>query len=408
MEKAVWIALLLVTAIVISGTKAAETRQPGAADQATIVNGNNQFALDLYGRLRIRDGNVFFSGFSISSALAMVSVGARGATAEELARTLRVPIGDARVHGLFAGVQRDVSSSAKQGSELLIANALWTQSGLPILPDFQSTATKTYGAGLTPVDFRRAPEKARSAINAWAERETRDRIKDLVPEGLITPLTRVVLTNAIYFKGVWKQPFPPAATRPDSFRLPRGERLDGVPFMTQSGRFRYLASDGLQVLDLPYGSGEQSMIVVLPTRVDGLAELETRLTAGRVAELVATMTEDEVIVVLPRFKFTAEFLLKQALSGLGMTRSFAARQADFSGITAAEPLVLSEVIHKAYVEVNEKGTEAAAATAAAVMTTSIRRQPAVFRADHPFFFVIRDNTTGSLLFAGRFVVPRGK
>jgi serpin B len=401
-----WIALLVAGTLMAHGPEAAEKAKAEAPDRAALVNGTSQFALDLYGQLRKRDGNVFYSPYSISGALAMTSAGARGATLEQMSRTLRFPTPGDRLHEAFAGVSRDVAAGGKSGTELFIANALWTQSGLSIRPEFRSTVTQTYGAGLTPLDFVRTPEKARLAINDWAERETRDRIKNLVPEGVITPDTRVVLTNAIYFKGAWKRPFDPKATQPDTFTLATGQRLGDVPFMIQRAAFRSAETNGLQVLDLPYGSGEQSMIVFLPARADGLAELEKTLTAARVTELMSQMTDGDVIVGLPRFKVTAEFRLKEALRGLGMTLPFDFGRADFSGITRLPRLVLDEVVHKAYVEVNEKGTEAAAATAAVVVAASARRER-VFRADRPFFFLIRDNATGSILFAGRLMDPRG-
>jgi serpin B len=282
--------------------------------------------------------------------------------------------------------------------------------GLATLPAFQATVKNLYGAGLTPLDFKRTPEKARMTINAWVEQQTRDRIKDLIPEGALNSDTRVVLTNAIYFKGKWKYAFPEAATRNDTFTLSTGKAVGDVPLMSQQGAFRYLDGGSFQALELPYDANQQSMIVFLPSRVDGLAELEKTLTAARVTDWLAQLTLRDVDVTLPRFKVTAEFQLKNALTDLGMPLAFFLGKADFSGIATGEALALSAVIHKAYVDVNEKGTEAAAATAVTVFTTSLRApEPRpVFRADHPFFFVIRDNGTGSLLFAGRLVNPQAK
>jgi serpin B len=279
-----------------------------------------------------------------------------------------------------------------------------------MLPAFEATAKTLYGAGLTPLDFMRAPERARMAINGWVEQQTRDRIKDLIPEGALQPDTRVVLTNAIYFKGKWKRAFSEAATRNDTFTLSTGKTVGDVPLMSQKGAFGYLDGGSFQALELPYDANQQSMIVFLPRRVDGLAELEKTLTAARVADWLAQLNVREVDVTLPRFKVTAEFKLKDALTDLGMPLAFSPGKADFSGIATGQPLALSAVFHKAYVDVNEKGTEAAAATATTVFTTSLREpEPSlVFRADHPFFFVIRDNGTGTLLFAGRLVNPQAK
>jgi len=406
-----WLAVVVAGVLAVGASAAgAGGGKPAEPDEAALVKGNSHFALDLYARLRARDGNVFFSSYSISNALAMTYAGARGQTATQMAAALRFPMDGDRLHQSFAKVNRDVNAAgSKGGAEMQVANALWTQTGLATLPAFQATVKNLYGAGLTPLDFKRTPEKARMTINAWVEQQTRDRIKDLIPEGVLNSDTRVVLTNAIYFKGKWKYAFPEAATRNDKFTLSTGKAIDDVPLMSQQRRFRYLDGGSFQALALPYDADQQSMIVFLPKRADGLAELEKALTAARLADWLAQLAVQEVEVTLPRFKVAAEFQLKDALTALGMPLAFS-RNADFSGIATGEPLSLSAVVHKAYVDVNEKGTEAAAATAAIVGTTSFREpEPRhVFRADHPFFFVIRDNGTGSLLFAGRLVNPQAK
>ena len=361
-----WLAVVLAGVLAVGASAAgAGGGKPAEPDEAALVKGNSEFALDLYARLRARDGNVFFSSYSISNALAMTYAGARGPTATQMAAALRFPMDGDRLHQSFAKVNRDVNGAgSKGGAELLVANALWTQTGLATLPAFQATVKNLYGAGLTPLDFKRTPEKARMTINAWVEQQTRDRIKDLIPEGVLKPDTRVVLTNAIYFKGKWKYAFPEAATRNDKFTLSTGKTIGDVPLMSQQRPFRYLDGGTFQALELPYDADQQSMIVFLPKRADGLAELEKTLTAARVTDWLAQMAVHEVDVTLPRFKVTAEFQLKDALTDLGMPLAFSRGKADFSGIATGEPLSLSAVIHKAYVDVNEKGTEAAAATAA--------------------------------------------
>ncbi|HYB41884.1 MAG TPA: serpin family protein [Candidatus Methylomirabilis sp.] len=406
-----WLAVVVAGAVLlVGGIGMAASGKPAGPDEAALVKGNDQFAADLYGVLRGRDGNVFFSPYSISNALAMTYAGARGSTATQMAAALRLPMGGDRLHRAFAGVNGEVNDSgAKGGSELLVANALWTQAGLATVPTFQATVKTLYGAALTPLDFRRAPEASRGTINAWVEQQTRDHIKDLVPEGAITPDTRVVLTNAIYFKGTWKYAFPATATRSDAFTVSSGKTVRDVPLMRQRRTLAYLDGGSFQALALPYGAGEQSMIVFLPRKAGGLPEFEKMLTAARLTDWLAQLSPCDVDVTLPRFKVTAEFQLRNALTALGMPLAFSPGGADFSGMATGEPLALSAVIHKAYVDVNEKGTEAAAATATTVATTSLRPaepEPVQFRADHPFFFVIRDNGTGSLLFAGRLVEPR--
>jgi serpin B len=411
MATATWITGLLAVVLAAGAGEAAAAGRPATPDEVEVVTGNSEFALDLYARLRAREGNVFLSPYSISSALGMTHAGARGPTAAEMARVLRLPFTGDRLHRAFGAIIRNLDGGdSKSRAELRVASALWPQAGLAIDSGFQTIATTHFGAGLQPLDFRRAPERARTAINAWVEQQTQDRIAGLVPEGTLTPATRLVLTNAVYFKGTWRHAFPERQTRNAPFTLATGRQTAGVPLMTQRGHFQYLDGGSFQALELPYEENELSMIVFLPAAVDGLAGLEQTLTAGRVSDWLARMTVHDVEVNLPRFRMTAMFQLRQALTDLGMPLAFTAGRADFSGIATGEPLWLSAVIHKAYVDVSEKGTEAAAATGVVVQTTSALRVPvprAVFRADHPFFFVIRETRTGTLLFAGRVVTPLG-
>jgi serine protease inhibitor len=405
MAMTVWPAVVLTVALAAGSVEGAAG--PQGTDSA-LVRGNDQFAFDLYGQLRGENGNVFFSPYSISTALGMTYAGARGPTATEMATALRFPLTGDRLHEAFARVSREVRRVGSGGkAELSVANALWPQTGLPVDAAFKKTVESLYGAGLTPLDFRNGPEQARITINAWVEQQTRDRIKNLIPEGAIGPDARLVLTNAIYFKGVWKHPFPDQATRGDAFTLSPGEKVSDVPFMRQSGQLRYLDGGTFQALELPYRDDELSMIVLLPKQAGGLAELEAMLTAKDLADVRARMTVRMVDVMLPRFKVTAEFRLRETLSRLGMPLAFS-NTADFSGVAKGDRLKLSDVFHKAYVEVNEKGTEAAAATGGVAVPTSAGPPRELFRADHPFFFVIRENGTGSLLFVGRLANPLAK
>jgi serpin B len=378
------------------------------ADRAALVTANTEFGLALYGRLVGGQGNnAFFSPFSVSNALAMTYAGARGATADEMARALRFSLPPGRVHPAFAALIREVNGAdRKRASELYTANALWSQKGVPFVPDFQQIGKDSYQAALEEVDFQGAPETARRTINAWVERQTQDKIKELLREGMLGRDTVLVLTNAIYFKGTWANRFAEGATQPGDFELGAGGTARNVPLMRQHARLRYLDGDGFQVLELPYDAHEMSMLVVLPRRSDGLPDAEKGLTAARVGEWLSRLTLHDVDVTLPRFKVTATFDLTRPLKDLGMARAFSSG-ADFSGMVKERPVSVSAVVHKAYVDVNERGTEAAAATAAAVRTTSAHSPShrAVFRADHPFLFFIRDNRTGSLLFAGRLTNP---
>ncbi len=403
-----WIAVMVAAMALAAGdVDGAGPSGSTGSDDGALVRGNDQFAFDLYARLRAQAGNVFFSPYSISNALGMTYAGARGSTATEMAAVLRFPATGERLHRAFAKVIRDVSRVGSGGkAELHVANALWPQTGLAVDGDFEKNVRSLYGAGLMPLDFRREPEKARVAINGWVEHHTQERIKDLIPEGAIDGRTRLVLTNAIYFKGAWRHAFDEEATRKGTFTLATGQKIGDVPLMRQLASLRYLDGDSFQALELPYRDDELSMVVFLPKKTSGLAELEGTLTAARVTDALARMTVHEVDVTLPRFNVTTELRLKEPLTRLGMPLAFSDR-ADFSGIAKGDLLKISEVFHKAYVEVNEKGTEAAAATGGTMAEVSARlRVPrAVFRADHAFFFLIRENGTGSLLFAGRLANP---
>lgn len=398
---------LLGTALLPQG-RAGAAGNPPEADRDKLVRGNSEFALDLYARLPATQGNAFFSPYSISTALALTYAGARGATAGEMAKALRFPLEPGRLHPAFASLVREIKGTGKKrASELSTANALWSRKGHPFVADFQRIARTSYEAALEEVDFKGAPESARRTINAWVERQTQDRIKDLLREGTVETDTVLVLTNAIYFKGAWLHRFHEQGTQPGDFALGAKGTARNVPLMRQHESHRYLDGGTFQALELPYDANEMSMIVFLPRRADGLAEFEKTLSAARLTDWLARMTDHNVDVTLPRFKVTASVNLKEPLTDLGMPLAFSRDRADFSGVVKVRPVCVSAVVHKAYVDVNEKGTEAAAATGVTMVQTSASppKPRAVFRADHPFFFLIRDHRTGSILFAGRLTEP---
>jgi serpin B len=400
---------LLGTALLPRGRAGAASNPPDG-DRDTLVRGNSEFGLDLYARLPATQANAFFSPYSISTALAMTYAGARGATAAEMANTLRFPREAGRLHPAFASLVREINGTdKKRASELSTANALWSQKGHPFVADFQRIAKTSYGAALEEVDFKGAPESARRTINSWVERQTQERIKDLLREGSLRADTVLVLTNAIYFKGAWVHRFHEQETQPGDFALGARGTARNVPLMRQHQSHRYLDGGTFQALELPYDAHEMSMIVVLPRRTDGLAEFEKTLSAARVTDWLAKMTLHDVDVALPRFKVTATMELKRPLTDLGMQLAFSRGRADFSGMVRAQSVFVSAVVHKAYIDVNEQGTEAAAATGVTMTLVSARPSGprAVFRADHPFLFLIRDNRTGSILFAGRLTDPLG-
>jgi serpin B len=287
-----------------------------------------------------------------------------------------------------------------------VANALWGQKGYTFLPAFLKVTEDQYGAGLKELDFAKDTDKARQTINAWVEKETQNKIKELLKPGILQDDTRLVLTNAIYFKAPWQEPFGDGSTKPAPFTKADGSKIE-VPMMAKGDMMQYTEGDNFQAVAIPYKGHELSMVIFLPKKADGLAELEKSLTSANVDTWLKKMSSYQVSLKLPKFKTTSEFNLKAVLSKMGMALAFS-NQADFSGMTSQEKLKIDEVVHKAFVDVNEKGTEAAAATAVIMRPTSaiINPKTAVFHADHPFIVLIRENQTGSILFMGRVVDPQ--
>jgi serpin B len=377
---------------------------PAPADRAALVKDNTAFALDLYGKLREREGNLFLSPYSISTALGMTYAGARGETAEQMAKKLHFTLEPDRLHPAFAALVQEVNGEGKKrGYQLSTANALWGQKGYGFKEDFLKLTRDNYGAGLNEVDYMRSIEAARKTINAWVEKETNNKIKELIKDGMLESDTRLVLTNAIYFKGDWASQFKKDLTRQEEFRLGASGKVK-TALMHQNGEFGYFEDKDVQGLELPYVGKDLSMVVLLPKKVDGLADLEKGLTADKLGGWMKALRPCEVIVTLPKFKTTSEFRMKEVLSELGMPIAFS-RRADFSRMNGGqEPLMIGDVVHKAFVDVNEEGTEAAAATGVIAKPGSVQADP-VFRADHPFVFLIRDRRNDSILFLGRLADP---
>jgi serpin B len=400
--------LAAASALVLAGLISVGAAQPAKLsnpDAAALVNGNTSFAFELYRHLSKDEGNLFFSPYSISNALAMTYGGARGKTAADMAKTLQFPFDDQRLHPAFSTLLGDLTKPGqKRNFKLSIANRLWGQKDYGFAPEFVKLSKEAYGAGLEELDFANATDASRQAINAWVEKETQNKIKDLLPPGSLEADTRLVLTNAIYFKAKWQEAFSDKATKREDFKLASGKTAK-VDMMHQVEIMNLLDGDAFQVLEMPYEGRELSMLVVLPRKVDGLGEVEKQLTADNLQKWRGQMKPHMVTLSLPKFTFTAQFKLKKVLSDLGMAIAFS-KAADFSGMTTREKLFIDAVIHKAFVAVDEKGTEAAAATAVTMRPTSIRvAPPATFSADHPFVFLIRDNASGSVLFMGRVAQP---
>jgi serpin B len=386
-------------------------------DAQFVVQGNNQFAFDLYAQLRTEPGNLFFSPYSISSALSMTYAGARGETAKEMAEVLHFNSVGAKVHAAQGALIKALNSQdAKRPYQLAVANRLWGQQSYPFLNGFQQLLDQNYGAKMELIDFGRS-EIARQTINNWAEQKTLGKIKDLIPPAAINSDTRLVLVNAIYFKGNWAEQFKSQQTFPQPFFLSAGKDVS-VPMMhhTSEYLFAHVKYDGekqLKVLLIPYQSNELSMVVLLPDAQGGLADLENHLSAGAVKDWMGKLKHNEVQLTLPKFQMTAGFRLEKTLANMGMPLAFSppsphAEGADFSGVNGGKELYLSAVIHKAFVDVNEEGTEAAAATAVVPPPPGpVGMEPAQFLADHPFVFLIRDNRSESILFVGRVSNPEG-
>ena len=375
-----------------------------AADSNT-ARDFNQFAATSYRQLARSGGNLIYSPLNIATALSMVMAGARGQTQKEFATTLHrsdlTPAYDQSIAALAADLAK---AGNNPGSILSQANALWVQRNFTILPDFRDLLASSYSAAPTTLDFAGAPDQARSTINQWTSDQTKGRITDLFPAGSIHSSDRLVLTAAIYFNGKWATPFPAAATQPAAFHGAGGVAVQ-APFMNQTKFSRYAEIPGAQILEMPYAGGTLALDVILPTQTDGLAQIEAEFTADNLTAWFAKLGNSEVRVSIPKFRNQAGFSLKQTLEKLGIEKAFTS-SADFSGIDGAHDLLISEVVHKAFIDVNENGTEAAAATGIAVAVMAVRRpEPKIFRADHPFAFFLRDTATGAILFAGRLEHP---
>jgi serpin B len=372
-----------------------------SADMQSVADGNNAFALDLYGKLAAdkeqKGKNLFFSPYSVHTALAMTATGAKGNTRDEMVRVLHLPADGAKM--LAAGDLGRFYGHARKDYELSVANALWGQKGWPWRPDWLATQNERFGAGFREADFENNPDGERDRINKWVEEQTRERIKELLLQGQVNRKTTMVLTNAIYFKGRWVTEFDPKKTRNAPFECDDNTTVD-VPMMHTKAKVGYARVDRIELVQLPYKGDELSMVVALPSRSDDLAALEKKLTPEALAKWLAALKDrPEIEVSLPKFRIESRFELPDHLKALGMTDAFGA--ADFSGMATSSPGSISGVTHKAFVEVNEEGTEAAAATAVVMQTSG----PPSFYANRPFLFLIRDTKRGTILFMGRVMKP---
>ena len=386
-----------------------------------VVNANNQFAFDLYSELnKDSDGNLFYSPYSISAALAMTYEGAKGQTADEMKFVFHFPESNI-LRPNFATIYNNINEG-NNDYELKTGNALWVQQDYPFLEDYTSRVENYYGGKTANLDFIKETEKSRQTINSFIEEQTNNKIKDLIPSGVLNSLTRLVLTNAIYFKGTWEWEFDKSDTREQDFKITENNIVK-TPMMymkPDKTLFNYASIGGLQILELPYKGEEISMLILLPKQEGEKYDCETgelissdytleyiELSSEKLEEYKVQMQETKLdSIYLPKFEFDTKYTLNKNLKALGMLTAFS-MDADFSGMDGTQDLFISAVIHQAYVKVDEKGTEAAAATAV-VMDKMAAMPSNVFRADHPFIFIIQEKETGNILFMGRVNNPNEK
>ena len=379
------------------------------SDLSDLVSGNSAFAWDLYQALRGREGNLFCAPASISLAMAMTHAGARGDTEEQMAQALHFALDPDRLHPAFNRLDLELARRGKgqgrdgKGFRLAIVNAIWGQEGTRFLTQFLDILAAQYGAGMRLLDFAAAPERCRAIINAWASDHTEGSIRDLIPPGAIRRWTKLILTSAVTFRAAWSSPFNAALTADDRFFL-----LDGsesvVPMMNQTESFAYAEGKGYRAVELPYDGWELSMVILLP-EASAFEAFEAAADARQVEAIVQSLSHRRVALTMPRFLFASGFRLADALAAMGMPAAFS-EDADFSGMTGKRDLFLADVIHKAFISVDEEGTEAAAATAAVMVPMmEPREMPIDLRVDHPFLFLIRDIKTGTVLFVGRVADP---
>jgi serpin B len=382
---------------------------PGAAATSEVVSGNNQFALALYQNLTVdktsKDQNIFLSPYSISTALAMTYIGSRSNTQKQMAAVLHIHMPDAQLEAGYSSLLAQTQATPAKHYKLDVANALWGEKDYHFEAAFTTALSKYFEGGFNAVDFVHNREASRLKINKWVEDKTAGKIKDLLHAGDIDNLTRLILTNAIYFKGDWASKFEKAATRSAPF-LVHPDKIVNVAMMEQEGDFPFVEDGSLKMIELPYAGNDLSMIVMVPEK--DVERLGGTLTVAKLHELRRRMSSPRVDVFLPRFKFETRYYLEKSLPALGMPDAFDVEKADFSGMTGHRDFCLSHVIHQAMIDVNEEGSEAAAATEVVLsLKSAALPPPVIFRADRPFIFMIVHKPTDSILFMGRVCDPPG-
>ena len=396
--------LALAVALTLGGAQAAEP--PANTDRDVVTAGANAFGVDLYRDLASKDGaNLFISPTSISTALAMVYAGANGQTAADIAKTMHYDLPADRFHAASGDLLKSMQIKA-EGRRLAVANALWVEKSYVLSPAYLALTEKHYGAGVKKMDFSKRTQ-AVGTINKWVSDNTEQKIKNLFSPSDVTAATRLVLTNTVYLKADWADPFKKSATHDAPFHL-SGDKSVTAPMMSQQRRYLYAKADGAQMLSIPYQGDELAFVIVLPDAVDGLGAIEKKLSAAQLSSWQGALKSSSALVNLqiPKLKFQAKYPLEQPLKQLGMANAFS-DQADFSGMSAKRDLKIDKVIHQTYLAVDETGTEAAAATGVTMALTAAMPvdMPIMFHADHPFLFWIEDKRSGAILFMGRVTDP---
>jgi len=397
------VAVALLATLLASAASAA----PPSASGRAVVAGANQVGFELLRRLRRPGSNVFFSPASIAATLGLAHAGARGGTAKQLEKLLRLR-GRAEAAAGWGELLATLGTTATKQLELRIANAVWSRKGRsPLLPEYAKRVASTFQARVDRLDFAE-PAGAARIINAFVAERTRGMLDGIIDPGALDQAALLVLTNAVYFKAAWQVEFPRRATRDESFKLATGERVK-VPLMHLTGSFRHGSAGAVQLLELPYRGGDLSMLIVLPRAADGVGPLLRQLGGAWLDVRLRAMPRCEVDVYLPRFSSRQSQELSRVLLSMGLKAAFEAGRADFSGMDSSRGLFLGQVFHRASVDVSEEGTTAAAATAAVMVAAEGEglRRPVLFRADRPFVYLIRHRPTGAILFLGALEAPAG-
>ncbi|MFO8022600.1 MAG: serpin family protein [Perlabentimonas sp.] len=363
----------------------------------------NRFALDIYKQFAAQDNqNIFFSPYSLSTAMGMTYAGAKGETKEQIAQVFQFPLDDSDLHSKLGSMKSQLESQASEGVEVSIANQLWADEEYRFKCLYLWKVKRAYSAPVERMAFRTKPDDCRLEINSWVEEQTNNRIVDLLPKGSISDMTAMVLTNAIFFKGQWEEKFDEEKTTQEQFNTINGSTAD-CEMMNSKGKYNLYKGNDIKILELPYEGKDFSMLVLLPNEGTPLSKIEKSIKLEDLNHYISLMAQAEVQVSLPKFKFDAEYQMKPVLSQMGMTIPFS-NKADFTRMSRKPDLKIDEIYHKAFVEVSEEGTEAAAATAVVIVRKSVT-VPEKFVANRPFMFIIRDNNSDNMLFVGRVTNP---